>query len=133
MFKGEHYCDTYAATPVGDTAKVLQALMVLLKLVRKAFDIVQAYLHADMEEGYDKIILEYPVGYQEWDGDEKLYILMDKNLYGHPAGALNWGRDRDKFIMARFNTGEWVCVCCYETDPCLFHITRTVGKAKEHM
>lgn len=124
MFKDVHYTDTYAATPVGETERVLQAEMVKRRLKRLAFDIAQAYCHANMEEGYDKIILTYPDGYQEWDGDEPLYILMDKNLYGHPAGARNWTVCRDEFINEEFNSGVWSCHHCVDTDPCLFHLKR---------
>ena len=124
MFKDVHYTETYAATPVGDTERVLQAAMVRLRLKRRAFDIKQAYCHAGMEKGYEQIILTYPEGYQEWDGEEPLYILMDKNLYGHPAGARNWTICRDEFINEYFNKGEWVCHHCVDTDPCLFHIKR---------
>ncbi|OUT55772.1 MAG: hypothetical protein CBB71_19130 [Rhodopirellula sp. TMED11] len=128
MYKDIHYDETFAATPVGDTERMLQCLMLKLQLKRRAFDVSQAYLHAEMEGGYEQLIMEYPEGYQEWTSDgpeaEKLYILLSKNLYGHPAGARNWSRDRDEFLLTRFSEGEWVIKQCVNTDPCLFHIVR---------
>ena len=125
MTKGVHYESTFAATPVGSTERVLNALMVKLGLERLAFDIKQAYLHAEMESGYDAIICEYPQGYQEWNGDEKLYILLNKNIYGHPSGAANWEAKRNEFICGEdMRSRGWRVTPCWDTDPCLFYIEK---------
>ena len=46
MQKGNHFNETFAATPREDTARILTALMVLLNLVYKTGDVVKAYCSA---------------------------------------------------------------------------------------
>ena len=50
-------------------------------------------------------------------------MILEKNLYGAPNTARNWGICRDTFIQEHFNKNGWTCVKSKE-DPCLFYITR---------
>ena len=123
MQKGVHYDETYTAAPNQHTGRLLQALMVRLKWSRLTFDISAAYCHADLPDGKE-IILQYPKGFQPTnDKGEKLYMLMKKNLYGHPAAGRQWSITRDKFILKRFNTDGWSATKC-KMDPCLFHLRK---------
>ena len=125
MRKGEHFDSTYAASPNAHSSRILQALMVQRKWFRKAFDIAQAYIHAELPEG-KRIALKYPDGFKRYDdfGNE-LYMLLIANLYGHPAASRQWSQHRDAFLLQHFNTsdGEWTCYKC-RMDPCLFKFTR---------
>lgn len=120
---GIHFDLTYAATPQPNTARILIAIMCLYKWHRKAFDIKMAYCWAALEDG--KLLgLKYPEGYERNDPltGEVLYMLLLKNLYGHPQAARLWARHRDKFVMEFFNVEPYTCHRCV-MDPCLFYIT----------
>jgi site-specific DNA-cytosine methylase len=125
MTKGIHYEETFSATPRESTAKILCALAVLFNLQRKCFDITKAYCWADLPP--DKLIaVEYPPGFVETHPatGEKLYIVMRKNLYGHPAAGRIFGKARDKAVMEHFNKNGWSCKRT-RMDPCLFVIKRS--------
>jgi hypothetical protein len=124
--KGVHYDLTYAATPQPNTSRILVALCVLLAWYRVAFDIKMAYCWAHLEN--NKFMgVKYPPGYERYHPEtgEPLYMLLLKNLYGHPQASRLWSRHRDKFIMEYFNNTEkgYICRRCI-MDPCLFHISR---------
>ena len=124
--QGVHYDLTYAATPQPNTSRILVALCVLLAWYRVAFDIKMAYCWAHLEN--NKFMgVKYPPGYERYHPvtGEPLYMLLLKNLYGHPQASRLWSRHRDKFIMEYFNNAErgYTCHRCI-MDPCLFHITR---------
>ena len=65
-----------------------------------------------------------PKGFERYaaNGDE-LFMILEKNLYGAPNAARNWGICRVTFIQEHFNKNGWTCVKSKE-DPCLFYITR---------
>jgi hypothetical protein len=125
MTKGIHYEETFSATPRESTAKILCALAVLLNLKRRCFDITKAYCWADLPK--DKLIaVEYPPGFVECHPTtgEKMYIIMRKNLYGHPAAGRIFGKARDKAVLEHFNKNGWKCTRT-RMDPCLFVIERS--------
>ncbi len=59
---GVHFDRVYSSTPVQHSTKILQALMVRLKLDRLAFDINQAFCQAALP-AYQKIAIKYPEGF----------------------------------------------------------------------
>lgn len=123
--KGEHFDKTFAASPNANSSRILQAIMVQRGWYRKAFDITQAYIHAELPPG-KRIALKYPDGFKRRDENgNELYMLMKKNLYGHPAASRAWSEHRDAYIMKHFNQpgGEWTCRQC-DMDPCLFLFSR---------
>ena len=127
MRKGVHYNETFAATPSEDTARFLCCITVLLNLVRKAGDIEKAYCWADVPPG-ELIALSYPDGYKRTDENgEELFMVMRKNLYGHPAAARAWERERNTQLLTAFNKAGWTCKSP-RMDPCLFAITDPRGK-----
>ena len=63
--KGIHYQETYSATPVRHTNRLLQAIMVLNRWKRLTLDVRQAFLNADLEEGR-KFAVRYPSGLRHW-------------------------------------------------------------------
>ena len=123
MQKGVHYDQTFSATPQESTCRVLCALTVYYSLFRDAFDITKAFCWADLPEG-DQIALNYPEGFKEFDKDgNELFMILRKNLYGHPAAGRQYGKQRDKTLLQRFNEKGWKCIRT-RMDPCLFLISR---------
>ena len=124
MQKGNHFNETFAATPREDTARILTALMVLLNLVYKTGDVVKAYCWADVPPG-ELIAIRYPPGLKKFHPvtKEELYCVLRKNLYGHPAAGRAWSMHRDSELLRMFNNDEWSCHQC-EMDPCLFYFMR---------
>ena len=124
MQKGVHYSETFSATPKEYTARIICALVVLLNLTRRAFDITKAYCWADLPKG-EMIALRYPDGFKKYHSvtGEELYMILRKNLYGHPAAGRTFSKARNKEIMRRFNQEGWTCRRC-RSDPCLFVISK---------
>jgi hypothetical protein len=124
MQRGNHYAETFTPTPKEDTARLLIAIMCLYNLFRMTGDIVKAYCWAPMPPG-DLIAVKYPAGLKKYDpvtGEER-YMILRKNLYGHPAAGRTWGKLRDSEILKHFNLQGWKCTQC-EMDPCLFYFIR---------
>jgi site-specific DNA-cytosine methylase len=127
MQKGVHYTDTFASTPAEDTQRILCALTIHLNLKRRSGDIEKAYCWADLPPG-QLIALAYPDGYKRTnEKGEELYMVMRKNLYGHPAAARSWEQERNNKLLTRFNKDGWTCKRM-EMDPCLFQITNKHNK-----
>ena len=124
MTKGVHYNETFSATPKESSSRIMCALVVLLNLKRLSFDITKAYCWADLPPG-ELIALKYPSAFQEYDPitKEPLFIVMRKNLYGHPSAGRTFGKARDAAIMKKFNEGEFLCERC-RMDPCMFVIKK---------
>ena len=122
MQKGVHFHETFAASPNQHTMRMLQALCVIRGYKRLSFDIKQAYTRAEIPPG-DLIALRYPVGFRRQKDGQETYMLLKKNLYGHPAAARAWTKTRDAFIEEEFNKDGWRCVKCI-MDPCLFRFTK---------
>jgi len=103
--------------------RILMATMCHENLHQLCYDIKMAYCWAELEAG-DCICVEYPRGFERYGSNgEKLYMILEKNLYGAPNAARNWSICRDEFIRKNFNENGWTCKRCTE-DPCLFYITR---------
>jgi hypothetical protein len=127
MKKGVHFYETFAPTPSEDTARVLQCLIILLNLTRMCGDIEKAYCWAKVPPG-ELIALSYPEGYRRVNEQgEELYMIMRKNLYGHPGAARAWTRERDQQLLKHFNEDGWACTQS-RMDPCLFKFTDLRGK-----
>ena len=123
MQKGVHYDKTFSATPQESTCRLICALVVLYNLFRGAFDITKAFCWADLPPG-DQIALGYPEGYKQFDKDgNPLFMILRKNLYGHPAAGRQYGIQRDNSLLQKFNEQGWKCIRT-RMDPCLFRITR---------
>ena len=101
MTKGVHYNETFSATPKENSSRIMCALVVLLNLKRLSFDITKAYCWADLPPG-ELIALKYPSAFQEYDPitQEPLFIVMRKNLYGHPSAGRTFSLA--KLEMLRF-------------------------------
>ena len=124
MQKGVHYEKTYASTPNQHTSKILQAIMVRHRMKRLTFDIKQAYCQAKMPD--DKLIaVRYPEGFRRYDSEtgEELYMILRRNLYGHPAAGRIWEKERNRIILEIFNRDGWTCKRSIK-EPCLFIIKR---------
>jgi hypothetical protein len=123
MKRGIHYAETFTPTPREDTARVITALTVMRNLKRKTGDVEKAYCWAKLPPG-DLIGVRYPPGLREYHPitREELYMILRKNLYGHPGAGRAWGHLRDDEIMTDFNKDGWTCSIC-TMDPCLFYFT----------
>ena len=127
MQKGIHYTHTFASTPSEDTQRFLCCITILLNLKRRACDVEKAYCWADLPPG-ELIALSYPDGYKRTnEAGEPLFMLMRKNLYGHPAAAAAWERERNGKLLSIFNGNGWTCQRA-AMDPCLFQFTDPRGK-----
>ena len=91
MQKGVHFWDTFSATPREDTARALQAMLVMKQLKRRAADIEKAYCWADLPKD-QWLIASYPVGFEKYNDDgEAMYMVIPKALYGAPPAGRIWG------------------------------------------
>ena len=111
MKQGAHYDAIYAATPGQDSIMFFNALVVYLKLVRRAFDVGNAYGWAGRD---NKLALRYPRGMEQYNvAGEALYMCLHRNTYGTPDGANLWYKERDGFWLEHFNDAEknpgWTC------------------------
>ena len=85
-------------------------------------DIEKAYCWAKVPPG-ELIALSYPEGYRRMNEQgEELFMVMRKNLYGHPGAARAWTRERDQQLLKHFNEEGWTCTQS-NMDPCLFKFT----------
>ena len=126
MRKGEHFWATFAAAPRTDTTRVLQALAAGKGYHRAAFDISVAFCQADCRE-YEKIPLRYPPGMERYnENGERLYAVLERNLYGSPAAARRWCEARNKWMLDVFNRNGWKCRKM-RYDPCLFRMDTPQG------
>jgi hypothetical protein len=127
MQPGVHFDRTYSSTPVQHSTKILQALMVRLKLSRLAFDIKQAFCQAELPED-QKIAIRYPEGFRRYaESGEELFMILRRNLYGHPAAGRIWEKERNVHILEIFNKEGWTCKRCVK-EPCMFVIKDPQGK-----
>ena len=123
--KGVHFDSTYASTPSQNSTRLLMAIMVRFRMRRLAFDISMAYCNADLPDG-QKIAIRYPNGFKRFktiDGiNHELFMVLIRNLYGHPAAGRHWEKTRNKGLMDDFhNKGPWTIKQCIK-EPCLFII-----------
>jgi len=127
--KGIHYNEVFSPAPVQHTERLLQAMLVHMKLHNLAWDIKMAYTWADLPEG-EKIAIVLPEGFKQVDefGNE-LFAVLEKNLYGLPSAGRHWGECRDKFIREYFSQGQWR-VSQSKSDPCLWVIDKIVEPGK---
>jgi len=122
--KEVHFDKTFATSPNQHTMRLMQAILVSKQYYRLSFDIIQAYCHSELESN-ELIGVKYPKGFERYDENgTELYMLLVKNLYGHPQASRNWSRTRDKFILETFNKDGWTCHRCL-MDPCLFRFTKS--------
>ena len=99
--QGEHYFETFASTPCTEASNLLSALVVLLKLKRKAFDIKNAFCWAEQEI---KLCLDYPFGMIQRNArGEKLYMILWRNTYGKPDGSHKFEVARNKVWLEKLN------------------------------
>lgn len=123
MQRGVHFDRTYASTPNQHTSKILQAIMVKYRLRRLTFDIKQAYCQAMMPDS-QLISIRYPEGFRRYDNDgQELFMLLRRNLYGHPAAGRIWEKERNRVILEAFSVDGWTCKRSRK-DPCLFLIKK---------
>ena len=126
MTKGVDYDEVFSPSPNQNTARLMQALLVKHNLHRMCWDIKLAYCNAPLPNN-EMIAIRYPRGYERFRGPEgarkeEEFMLLKKNIYGHPAAGKQWADTRDAYIRERFNREGWTCNTSVY-DPTLFHIT----------
>ena len=128
MRRGEHFFNTFSASPSCRTTRLLQALTIGTKLVRHAWDICTTYLWAEVRPD-ERIPIRYPNDLRRYDPEtkEELYAILKKNCYGMPQADRRYTQLRNKFILEEFNKGGWKCSKSRQ-DPCLFIFTSPKGK-----
>jgi len=127
MRRGEHFFNTFSASPSCRTTRLLQAITIGTGLHRHAWDICTAYLWADVKPR-ERIPIRYPRDLRKYDDDtgEELYAILKKNCYGMPQADRRYTQLRNKFINDEFNKGGWKCTKSRQ-DPCLFIFTSPKG------
>jgi hypothetical protein len=127
MQKGIHFNETFASTPSEDSQRFLTCLTVALDLKRKTGDVEKAYCWASLPPG-ELIAVRYPDVYKRFNqAGEELYMIMRRNLYGHPAAGRSWEMERNSKLLTHFNTNNWKCKRLF-MDPCMFQFTSPEGK-----
>ena len=78
MKQGVHYDSVYAATPGQDSILFFNALVLHLKLARRAFDVGNAYAWAAQDQ---KLALQSPRGLEQYHSEtgEQLWMCLQKN------------------------------------------------------
>lgn len=123
MQKGVHYDKTYASCPDTHATRMLQAMVVKYGLIRSAFDIEQAYCQASMPEN-EQVAVRYPQGFTRRNSEgEELFMLLVRNLYGHPSGGRHWEKERNAVLMKEFSTNGYHIKKCVK-EPCMFLVRR---------
>jgi hypothetical protein len=123
MQKGVHFDKTYASTPDTHATRMLQAMVVKYGLYRAAFDIEQAYCQAGMPED-ERVAVRYPAGFKRYDSEGKeLFMLLIRNLYGHPAGGRHWEKERNKVLMKEFSLDGYTIKAMVK-EPCMFLVRK---------
>jgi hypothetical protein len=113
MQQGIHFFDTFGAMPRTETANVMSALIVMMKLYRKAFNIKIAFNWAKQKI---KLALDYPYGMPQYavvDGHrERLYnvMVLHKNMYGKPDGSQWFEEERNGVWLEKLNEDGFTCV-----------------------
>jgi hypothetical protein len=71
------------------------------------------------------IAVRYPEGLRRYDNEtgEELFMLLRRNLYGHPAAGRIWEKERNRVILKLFNCDGWTCKRSRK-EPCLFLIKK---------
>jgi hypothetical protein len=110
MRKGEHFYNTFSASPSCRTTRLLQALTIGINLKRYAWDICTAYLWADVKEN-ERMPIRYPRDLRRTDptSGEELFAILKKNCYGMPQADRRYTQLRNAFILKKFNQGGWSC------------------------
>ena len=123
MQQGIHFFDTFAATPRTETANVMSALIVMMKLYRKAFDIKNAFNWAKQKI---KLALDYPYDMPQYavvnGRRERLYMALHKNTYGKPDGSRLFEEERNGVWLEKLNEDGFTCVLPF-CDKSLFYVT----------
>ena len=126
-FKGEHYTDTFAPTPLPATTRAVQAMALKQGHKRLCFDICTAFLHAETLQ-HERCPIRMPEGEREYkmgaDGKmHEIYGIMNRQIYGMPNSSKRFQQVRDAWILSYFSENGWT-VKRADSDPCLFTITR---------
>jgi len=120
MRRGEHFTNTFSASPNPGTTRLIQAIMIGTGLSRLSWDIATAYLWASVKEG-EEMAIRYPRDMRRHDPKtgEELYAVLKKNIYGHPSADRRYTMLRNSWMMKEFNKDGWTCRKS-RCDPCLF-------------
>lgn len=122
---GIHYePNTFAATPTMTSTRILMAMVILLDLHQKSWDIQKAYVWSELKEG-ERLIIRYPKGLERHHPQtgEELFMVLHRSLYGLPSAGRQFTQKRDTFMLTEFNKNGWECKRC-TMDPCMFHFTK---------
>ena len=123
--KGTHYNDKFAATPSMDANRLLSALTVAFQLLRKAFDVKNAFCWAKQRV---KMALKYPYGMPQFNGKgEQVFMALWKNTYGKADGSRLWELERNQFWMEKMNENGFTCKRPLK-EQAMFYITLPMEK-----
>ena len=121
--------ETYSATPDIASNRIVQALMVILGWHPIAFDLVQAYLAADIPDD-EQVPLQLQKALREYyEQGEELFRVLTGNMYGSPRACRRFVQMRDEWMIQHFNStlDGWTCKPMV-TEPSMFKFTTPKGK-----
>ena len=107
-----------------NSTRILMALVILLDLHQKSWDIQKAYVWAELKDK-ERLVIKYPKGLERHhqESGEELFMILHRSLYGLPNAGRQFTQKRDKFILEEFNKDGWSCKRCI-MDPCMFHLSK---------
>ena len=110
-FGPNYIYETYSSTPDVASNRVMQALMVVNGYDRLDFDIVAAYLAADLPDE-ERVPIQMQKGMREYnEKGEELFPVLESNLYGSPTACRRFVQMRDEWMIEHFNNKKgWQCV-----------------------
>ena len=109
-FGPNYIYETYSSTPDVASNRLMQALMVLNGWTRVDFDIVSAYLAADLP-AEEQVPVQMQKGMREYnDKGEEVFSVLEMNLYGSPSACRRFVQMRDEWMIEHFNKNDWQCV-----------------------
>lgn len=114
---GVDYDETYAPVMKYTSLRVLLALAAIYDWEIRQFDVVSAFLNADLKE---EVYMEQPEGF-EVEGQKHKVLKLRKALYGLKQAPHEWNGDIDSFLAS---IGFVRC----SSDSCLYYWEDSNGK-----
>jgi hypothetical protein len=126
--RGEHFWNTYSASSVMSTPRIMQAVCVQMGYKRRCYDLVSAYLWAVCRPD-ERLAIDLPSGMGKKDEKgRQMCRILEKTCYGCPYSDRRFCELRDEYILETFSKDGYT-VFQSQYDPCLFVIRRTSDNA----
>ena len=126
--RGEHFWNTYSASPAMSTPRMMQAICVQMGYKRRCYDLVAAYLWATCR-AEERLAIDLPPGMGKKDkSGRQMCRILEKTCYGCPYSDRRFCELRDEYILDTFSKDGYT-VFQSQYNPCLFIIRRPADGA----